>query len=256
MGGRRQSIPGSGRDKVRVRLGPSEGLKVPLRGCRGDPHAQVKLKSPEADPRQQAGQGQVWQAGPHNQRPRGRVEMTRSEAQESPREHGQVLHKTKIRALMMSTSISALQVETVTVQRRAGRAGRAGKKAASPEGLPEAALPCPAISPCTPRQQKSRIATRNPTSKAVSPVRPVCAHGILPRASPHRHPPRLDVSLSVPRASHAVVLDARRQQHAAGPRPRLGRNRPEGQVRAQRAARSTSREGRLAALGTRDRIQW
>ena len=52
---------GSGRDKVRVRLpcwtgfGPSEVLKVPLRGTRGDPHAQAE--SPEADPKQQAGAG-------------------------------------------------------------------------------------------------------------------------------------------------------------------------------------------------------
>ncbi len=36
--GRRQSILGSGRDKVRVRFGPpSEVLKVPLRGSRGGP---------------------------------------------------------------------------------------------------------------------------------------------------------------------------------------------------------------------------
>ena len=58
--GRQQSILGSGRDKVRVRIcWTVRGFEGPAAGQQRDPHAQAKLQNPEADPRQQGGQGQA-----------------------------------------------------------------------------------------------------------------------------------------------------------------------------------------------------
>ncbi len=90
-----------GRDVIRCAsefVGPSEGLKVPLRGSRGTPTPKLSCRALRPNPGSREGRARQ---GETPQSTTSWVEMTRSEAQESPREHGQVLHNTKIRALIM-----------------------------------------------------------------------------------------------------------------------------------------------------------
>ncbi len=138
--------------------------------------------------------------------------MTRS----AGREHGQVLHITKIRALV-STGVSALQVETVTVQCRAAQ----GRKRSAQMCFQK--LPWLAISTCTRR--------RNPGLRPETrPGRPFprfarLCHRILPKASPHHHlaSPRRFI-VRAPRIA-CRCTGCPSPQHVVGPRPRLGRNR-------------------------------
>ena len=153
--------------------------------------------------------------------------------------------------------MSALQVDAVTVQRRAGQGRKRSAERCFQKLLPlpwDFNMHAPAeIQDCHPK----------PDQQGRFPGSPVCAIAFCPEhhritASPSASPRRfivralriacrctvswMPVASSMP-PGHVLDWDETAQRAKSEPS-------------AQRAARSTSRVGRLAAFGTRGRMQW